>query len=68
MENKVEKYIREICNIGQGEKCCRYLLMGSDGWECGKLNPVWKNQLDDPERRKHMSAQGDNCEGKVLKE
>lgn len=30
-------YVKDICKIGQGHDCCRYLLMGPKGFECGKV-------------------------------
>lgn len=54
-------YVKEVCKIGQGNDCCRYTLMGSQGWQCGKIDPVMKAQLDD--RVILMVANGDNCEG-----
>ena len=32
----LSKYIQNVCKIGQGHECCRYLLMGPKGFECAK--------------------------------
>ena len=58
--------VKTVCKIGQLEKCCRYLLMGTKGFECGKINPAMRKVLDDDARRASFTSQGDNCEGKEL--
>jgi len=50
--------VKDICRIGQGEECCRYLVCGSDGFECGKLNHSIKAAID---KRNDMVAKADNC-------
>lgn len=55
------KYIITVCKIGQGEKCCRYLTVGSDGYRCQKLAPFMRNMIDT--RIETSRAKGDNCEG-----
>jgi hypothetical protein len=59
-----DKHVMAICKPGQMEKTCRYLLIGMEGWECGKMNPQIKKMLD--ERVTKMSAQGDNCDGWLM--
>lgn len=58
-------YVEEICKIGQGKACCRYLLMvaGRGGFSCGKLDPEFKATLDARVAAKTINAQGDNCAG-----
>ena len=53
-----EYHLKSICKIGQGKECCRYILIGKDGFECAKNTSLQKN-LDD--RVEQMNAQGDNC-------
>lgn len=55
-----DNYLKNICKIGQGKACCRYLTCSADGFECEKLGPA-KGILDS--RVMYMTAQGDNCEG-----
>lgn len=32
---------KEICRLGQGEKCCPFLVCGADGFECcRKVSPI----------------------------
>jgi len=35
LENEEPK---EICKLGQGESCCAFLVCGSDGFECWRMN------------------------------
>ncbi len=54
-------YIKTICKIGQGSKCCRYLTVGGEGYRCQKLSPFLRNVLD--AKVATMAAKADNCEG-----
>jgi hypothetical protein len=60
-----DEYIRETCKVGQRAACCRYLMMGSKGWRCAKLDALLKKHLDQRVEAHSMSAQGDNCAGKA---
>lgn len=53
-------HIKEVCKMGQGKDCCRYLLCSAEGFECGKTGAL-KGVIDS--RVEYMTAQGDNCEG-----
>jgi hypothetical protein len=57
------EHLKEVCKIGQGKACCRYIGL-SDGWACLKHSSL-KDTLDARVRSKTMTAQGDNCEGKL---
>jgi hypothetical protein len=60
----MKDHIYNVCKIGQLEKCCRYLVVGANGWECMKLNELSKKMID---IRVHvMTARSDNCEGKSM--
>lgn len=60
-DNEVDMtHIKSVCKIGQREKCCRYLIMGQDGFECAKETSL-KTTID--LRVNTMNAQGDNCVG-----
>ncbi len=52
----------EICKLGQGAECCRYLACGREGFHCLKLTEH-KKYLDDRVKANTMHAQADNCEG-----
>lgn len=38
--------IKDICKIGQGKDCCRYLVMGANGFECMKTHRAAKAIID----------------------
>lgn len=58
-----DKIVEEVCRVGQGEKCCRYLILRSDGWRCAKATSL-RHMLDNKVKAGTMAAQGDNCPGK----
>ena len=31
---------KEVCKLGQLDKCCAYLVMGSDGFECCRMTSL----------------------------
>jgi hypothetical protein len=57
-------YIKDVCKIGQHAACCKYLVIGTEGFECMKVNPANKNIIDRAWEQDEHVAQGDNCEGK----
>jgi hypothetical protein len=63
IESHIPTYIKDTCKIGQGHDCCRYLIMGSKGFECAKVT-ILKAHLDERVRQESIVARGDNCEGK----
>jgi len=59
----MNKYILEVCKIGQLAACCKYLGCGTEGMECLKANPVFKATVDENWAKTQHVAQGDNCPG-----
>lgn len=57
-----KEHLFSVCKPGQGAECCRYLLAGAGGIECGKYSQ-FKSLLDERVSKGTMVAQGDNCEG-----
>jgi hypothetical protein len=57
------KYTKEVCKIGQGKKCCRYLICDGDGFQCAKFILEFRGELDVRVTLNKITAQGDNCEG-----
>lgn len=55
------EHIRSVCKIGQEKNCCRYLVAGGKGFECGKESETLKIMID--RRVQTMNAQSDNCGG-----
>lgn len=60
----LSEYVEKICKIGQGEACCRYLVVGSKGFECMKVDPDNKIAIDMHWATHAHTSQGNNCEGK----
>ena len=59
----MNEYIKNTCKIGQGSDCCKYLLLGKEGFTCGKVSEHWKKTVDESWANGNHVAQGDNCEG-----
>lgn len=57
-------YVRDVCRIGQGAECCKYLVCGEEGFECGKVSE-FKEIID---AKTDMVAGSDNCEGALVQE
>lgn len=58
-----DKRIKTVCGIGQGHKCCRYLVCGQYGFECAKHHTLLKQELDRRVATETIHARGDNCAG-----
>lgn len=63
----LSEHILNVCKIGQGHDCCRYLVMGTEGFECAKHTEL-KTLLDNRVATETITARGDNCEGKTIEE
>lgn len=61
-DGKLNDHVKDVCKIGQGNACCRYLVMGGGGFECAKHSSL-RNVLDERVKSKTINAQGDNCPG-----
>ena len=59
----LSEYIKQVCKIGQGADCCRYLGCGAEGFECLKFEPGMKQVVDRAWAIDEHVAQGDNCAG-----
>ena len=62
-----DKKLKEICKIGQGEECCRYLVLGPQGFECGKFQG-YKNLIDERVKTGSFNAKGDNASQRMVRE
>ena len=58
-----EKHWTEVCKLGKGAECCKYLVAGASGLECIKETPQYKRILDENWGKHLHTSQGDNCEG-----
>jgi len=61
-----DEHARVVCLMGQGAACCRYLTIGAQGWSCEKHSRMGRT-LDARVAAKTMTAQGDNCEGRLCR-
>ena len=52
--------LETVCKIGEGENCCRYIVLGVEGFCCAK-NTDFKDIIDSSIG--HMTAKACNCEG-----
>lgn len=59
----MNEYIKQVCKIGRGADCCKYLVGGTKGLECMKFYPSMKKLIDKNWAKTEHVAQGDNCEG-----
>jgi hypothetical protein len=65
LERVTEEHAHEVCKIGQGAECCRYLTIGAKGWSCEKTYPRGKAIIDRQVEHGMWTAKGDNCDGRL---
>ena len=58
----MNEQVKDICKRGGRAKCCRYLIAGTDGFECAKLTTL-KPVIDNKVKKGQFTAKGDNCLG-----
>jgi hypothetical protein len=58
-----DQWAKEICRIGQGKDCCRFLTMAPTGWSCEKTSS-FSDHLTTKASLGLMVAISDNCEGR----
>ena len=47
-----------ICNLGESEDCCAFLVCGSAGFECVKMNPSYSKLIYKKLEKDLMVAKG----------
>jgi hypothetical protein len=52
---------RAKCHIGEGATSCKYLVVGSLGFECGATNPFVARAVEDRAQRGLMTARSGPC-------
>lgn len=57
-----EKTLKEVCKVGQGEACCRYILLDGKGFKCAKFTKL-HNFIDMKVAKGLIKARGNNCPG-----
>lgn len=60
--NITDDRLREICKLGKGAKCCRYLACGANGFICLKNQPEAAT-IALRIKQGTFNATGDNCDG-----
>ena len=63
----MNEQVKNICKAGQGNACCRYLVIGIHGFECVKQTDM-REYLDARVAMETMVARADNCDGKTIEE
>ena len=63
----MKDHVKNVCKMGQRNECCRYLTIGSGGFECAKHTSL-KSVLDIRVATETIVARGDNCEGKNVED
>ena len=57
------EHATNVCKMGQGNECCRYLIGSPNGLECAKNIIRIRRFTDMRVADEDMVARGDNCEG-----
>lgn len=55
-------WLRNVCALGHGPKCCRYLICDPDGFNCAKNTSVAAT-IQGRIAEGTFNAKGDNCPG-----
>lgn len=56
------EHVKLVCKVQQGPATCRYLLLGTEGFECSK-GGEFTAHIDARVANNETVAQGDNCDG-----
>jgi hypothetical protein len=59
-----DDHVKTTCRPGQGAETCRFLTMSAQGWCCEKLSGL-AGYLNRRVATNDITAQGDNCEGRI---
>lgn len=61
-------HLYDVCKIGQGRDCCRYIIGDGKGLHCAKLAVSLKEEIDRRVLFNAMTARADNCAGRPLED
>lgn len=56
-------HLKEVCKIGGGADCCRFIVAGAGGIGCAKHEPLLAFQINQRVADGVFVAIADNCEG-----
>ena len=59
-----KQYIKDVCQIHQGQKTCKYIMFCNGHFRCVK-NTLVQSGIDEYSSKQLMKAKGDNCEGLI---
>lgn len=54
-----EEEAKDICRVGQGEKCCAFLVMASTGFKCIRLSYPANGSIFSSLEKGTMNAKGE---------
>jgi hypothetical protein len=57
-----QEKLAQLCLMNNGDKTCRYIMMGEEGYVCVK-NSKLQQFIDERVSEDKMIAKGDNCKG-----
>jgi len=60
-----ERHVEKVCQRGDGEATCRYLIWRRGKHGCAKLDPQERELRDIRLKEGAVKAQGDNCDGRI---
>ncbi len=63
IDEKAKQHVIDVCKMGAGAECCKYLVAGTKGFECMRVSAENKKVIDDNWARNAHVAQADNCNG-----
>lgn len=63
-KDETKLHLEQICLIGQGAACCKYITATPVGIRCAKADLYSKMVVDQSWAIHEHVAQGDNCEGR----
>jgi hypothetical protein len=57
------QWLRDVCRIGQGPHCCRYIVCDAGGFDCARHMPDLAGQINARAEAQTMNARAINCPG-----
>lgn len=60
---KDQQHVTDVCKLGAGAECCRYLAMGGPGFQCLHDHPTLRFVVDRRVDTGNLTAVAINCDG-----
>jgi len=64
---ELSEHVKNVCKIGQGNDCCRYLVLGAEGFECAKCQMKDTPNIEKFLIKKQFTIDVHNCDTKVYR-